>query len=66
MNVFDPSQWADVSGWVIVMVFSVVTIFGMLMKLVSSAKWQDWLDEPSGRGSVRDDWGLLNHQDRCR
>ncbi len=55
-NIFDPSQWADVSGFAIVVVMSLLTIAIVLGRLVASAKWTDWLDETHGRGSVDDPW----------
>lgn len=55
-NVFDPSQWADVTGFVVVLAMACVTIVGVLAKLTAGTRWGDWLDEAHGRGSVDDPW----------
>lgn len=54
-NVFDPSQWANVSGFFVIVVVAVVTLVGVGLKLTTS-RWSDWLDETHGRGSVDDPW----------
>ena len=61
-NVFDPTQWIDVTGFVVVVTMSVVTLAIVVAKLVASAKWSDWLDEAHGRGSVDDPWENSNAQ----
>ena len=55
-NVFDPSQWADAMGFVVVALVAVITLVGALAKLAGGARWADWLDETRGRGSVEDPW----------
>jgi hypothetical protein len=40
------------------------TLFGTIMMLIGG-RWKDWLDEPRGRGSTRDDW-LLDRVERRR
>jgi hypothetical protein len=56
-NIFDPSQWSDVHGFVVLMVVIGGTLFGTVMKLIGG-RWRDWLDEPRGRASIEDDWLL--------
>jgi hypothetical protein len=56
-NIFDPSQWSDVHGFVILMVVIAGTLFGTIVKLIGG-RWRDWLDEPRGRASIEDDWLL--------
>jgi hypothetical protein len=56
-NIFDPNQWSDVHGFVVLMVVIAGTLFGTLMKLIGS-RWRDWLDEPRGRAAIEDDWLL--------
>lgn len=55
-NVFDPGQWADVTGFAVVVGMAVVTVVGVLANMARSGRWGDWLDEVSGRGSVDDSW----------
>ncbi len=55
-NVFDPSQWADSTGFFVVAAMGVLTLVGALAKLAASGKWADWLDETRGRGSISDPW----------
>lgn len=55
-NVFDPSQWADVTGFVVVAVVAVLTLVGVFAKLATGARWEDWLDELHGQGSIDDAW----------
>lgn len=55
-NLFDPSQWANASGFVVVVVMACITIVGVLAKLIAGSGWADWLDEAHGRGSVDDPW----------
>ena len=54
-NIFDPTQWVDASGFVVVVVIAVLTIVGVSLKLVTTG-WSDWLDESHGRGSIEDPW----------
>jgi hypothetical protein len=61
-NIFDPRQWSDVHGYVVLMVVIVGTLFGTIMKLIGG-RWKDWLDEPRGRASIEDDW-LLDRVDK--
>ena len=54
-NIFDPSQWANVTGYAVLAVVALLTIIGTA-KFVGSALWGDWLDEAHGRGSIDDLW----------
>jgi hypothetical protein len=63
-NIFDPSQWSDVHGYVVLMVVIAGTLFGTVMKLIGG-RWKDWLDEPRGRGSIEDDWLLDRVEQRA-
>jgi hypothetical protein len=55
LNIFDPGQWADAGGlWLLVGVM-VGTLVLAATKL-AGPRWDDWLDQRIGRGSVRDDW----------
>jgi len=56
-NIFDPRQWSDVHGYLILMAVIAGTLFGTIMKVIGG-RWKDWLDEPRGRGSIQDDWLL--------
>jgi hypothetical protein len=40
-----------------------VIFFACVAKLFAGNRWDDWLDERWGRGSIRD-WWALNHRDR--
>jgi len=55
-NIFDPSQWANVSGFAVMMVAAVLTVVGALAKLAAGSRWADWLDENHGRASIDDEW----------
>ena len=55
-NVFDPSQWNDVSGFAVLAVVAALTVLGAVGKLAATTRWADWLDEAHGRGSVDDRW----------
>jgi hypothetical protein len=61
-NIFDPRQWSDVHGYVVLLIVMAGTLIGTTSKLLG-ARWKDWLDEPRGRGSIRDDW-LLDRIER--
>lgn len=56
VNLFDPSQWANVTGFAVVAIMAGVTLVGVFAKLVGGARWADWLDEVHGRGSIEDPW----------
>jgi hypothetical protein len=53
----DPTQWADPSGAMLFYVITAVILIGSALKLFGT-RWDDWLDERWGRGSVRDEWLL--------
>jgi hypothetical protein len=55
-NVFDPSQWADATGFAVVAVVAVLTLVGVFAMLATGTRWADWLDETHGRASVDDPW----------
>lgn len=55
MNIFDPGQWVDAAGLWQLLGVCVGTLVLAAAKLAGS-QWDDWLDERTGRGSVRDDW----------
>lgn len=61
---FDRSQWSDVHGFIILMIVMALTLVGTTLKLIGS-RWNDWLDEPRGRGSIPDEW-LLDRIERRR
>ncbi|HWC39459.1 MAG TPA: hypothetical protein VG476_13055 [Acidimicrobiales bacterium] len=61
-NIFDPTQWSDVHGFIILMIVMAGTVLGTILKLIGS-RWSDWLDEPRGRGSIHDEW-LLDRVER--
>ncbi len=44
-------------AWVFFAVLAVILV-GSMGKLVGGSRWEDWLDERWGRGSVRDHWWL--------
>jgi hypothetical protein len=54
-NIFDPGQWADSGGWWLLVGAMVGTLVLVASKL-AGPRWDDWLDERVGRGSVQDDW----------
>lgn len=47
MNLFDPTQWAEVSGW-----FQLIAVMAGTCVLVgvkiAGDRWDDWLDERVG------------------
>jgi hypothetical protein len=55
-NLFDSSQWADVAGLWQLGGMALGTLVLVAARL-AGPRWDDWLDERVGRGSVRDDWG---------
>jgi hypothetical protein len=55
-NIFDPSQWANVTGFIVVAVMAVLSLVVVGFKIAASGKWYDWLGEAHGRGSVEDEW----------
>jgi hypothetical protein len=62
-NIFDPSQWSDVHGYLVLMAVMAGTLVGTIVMLIGG-RWKDWLDEPRGRGSIRDEWVLDRIEDR--
>jgi len=55
MNLYDPAQWANPSGLAIVVAVMAMSLLLAVTKLAGE-HWDDWLDERSGRGSIRDRW----------
>ena len=53
----NPSQWADPQGAVIFWGVIALILIGSWLTLAAH-RWDDWLDEYWGRGSVRDWWRL--------
>ena len=51
-------EWADPRGAVTFFGVMALILLGSALKLFAGSRWDDWLDEPLGRGSIRDDWGL--------
>ena len=60
---FNPAHWVDPSGFFVLIAVMVVTLVGLFLKLAASARWDDWLDERLGRGSIRDWWVLRRNGD---
>jgi hypothetical protein len=60
VNVLDPGQWADAGGWWLLLGVMAGTLVLVATKL-AGARWDDWLDERVGRGSVRGDWPKRAH-----
>jgi hypothetical protein len=58
----DPWQWADPTGAVQFYAVLAAILIGCAVKLFAHS-WDDWLDERSGRGSIRD-WWLLREIER--
>jgi len=65
VNIFDPRDWADAAGWWQLAAAAVGTLVLAASKLVGP-RWDDWLDERIGRGSVRDDWPSADRPRRRR
>jgi hypothetical protein len=61
-NLYDWSQWSDAGGALILYGVTAVIAVGCVLKLLPP-RWDDWIDERWGRGSVRD-WWLLHRIDR--
>lgn len=53
---------ADPQGVLLWFVIMFGALIGCWLKMLASARWEDWLDERWGRGSVRDDWLLRRIQ----
>jgi hypothetical protein len=53
----NPFDWADPSGAVEFYGIFAIMLLVIAVQLVGS-RWDDWLDERCGRGSVRDVWLL--------
>ena len=51
-------QWADPSGAVVYFGVMGAILLGSALKLFAGSRWDDWLSEPLGRGSIRDEWAL--------
>ncbi len=60
MNIFDPAQWADASGLGTIVAVASGTLLLVAVKLAGT-RWDDWLDERWGRGSISDDWPTGRH-----
>lgn len=55
MNIWDPAQWADSSGlWILLGVMAGTLV--LVATKLAGERWDDWLDQRVGRGSIRDDW----------
>ena len=54
-NLYDWSQWADAAGALTMYSVLTVILIGCALKLLPP-RWDDWIDERWGRGSVRDWW----------
>ena len=52
-----PFEWVDTGGAVEFYGIIAIILVGSALKLYGS-RWDDWLDERWGRGSVRDNWLL--------
>jgi hypothetical protein len=62
MNLFDPRQWADVHGYLVLATVTGISVVWCIWKM-TFIPWKDWVDERWGRGSVRD-WWFLDHMER--
>ena len=63
-RIVNPFEWADLGGAVEFYGIFALIVVGAALKLVG-ARWDDWLDERWGRGSIRDCW-LLKDIERHR
>ncbi len=61
-NVYDWSAWADPTGAVILFGTMALILVWCIVKLMTP-RWNDWLDERWGRGSIRDPWLLSEIED---
>jgi len=61
----DPTQWADPTGAAMFYGIVAVILIGSALKLFGT-RWDDWLDERWGRGSVRDNWLLRRIEREAR
>ena len=61
----DPTQWADPTGAAMFYGIVAVILIGSALKLLGT-RWDDWLDERWGRGSVRDNWLLRRIEREAR
>ena len=61
-RIVDPFEWANAGGALVFYGTLAVILVGAGLKLVGP-RWDDWLDERWGRGSVRD-WWLLRDIER--
>jgi hypothetical protein len=60
VNIFDPGQWADAGGlWLLVAVMGGTLVLAATK--LAGPRWDDWLDQRIGRGSIRDDWPYDRH-----
>jgi hypothetical protein len=55
VNIFDPGMWAESAGWWKLLAVMAGTLVLVGTKLAGE-RWDDWLDERVGRGSIQDDW----------
>ena len=60
--VADPQAWANPGGALVFWAVVALIFVGAVAKLFAG-RWDDWLDERWGRGSVRD-WWLLREIER--
>jgi hypothetical protein len=64
MNVYDLSAWYDPAGAVILFGTMALILLWCVVKLITP-RWDDWLDERWGRGSIRDTWRLSEIEDEA-
>ena len=55
MELFLPWHWADTSGYIVWMAAVVVILIGTAFR-IAGHRWEDWLDDRLGRGSIDDHW----------
>ena len=65
MAPLDPTQWADPNGAAMFYGIIAVILIGSALKLFGT-RWDDWLDERWGRGSIRDNWLLRRIEREAR